>query len=395
MGREIRLSTGNATVIGIARPEFDFPRDAAIWAPLHVTWPDVAKSADLGVFRTVARIAPGRSVAGAQTGATLLLRQSDSTRPAGSPRLNALVLPVLDEIYGSARLAVMVLMGAVLLVLLVACANAANLMLARFAERDREIAIRAALGAGRWRLVRLLLAESAAVAVTAGAAGFLLASVALPALGRWAPPEMPGADRLVVNWPVLAFGALLTAVTVLLFGAGPALIAVAGTGSALQGARTTGDRRQVRLRGLLICGEVALSVLLVVAGGLLVRSFAKLSVVDPGFHAGGVLTFRLTTELPDQESRRALYGQVLERVRALPGVEAAGAVFDPALVRFGRLGHYVRGGGARRSRAQNKPKRELRGHQSGLFPDHGNPADCRTRFWFCRHAPVGRGRHCE
>jgi len=330
IGREIRLGSGTATVIGIARPEFDFPRDVDLWVALQPSWPDVDKNRDLGVFRSVARLAPGVSPAQAHARLDVMLRQTDSQRPAGSPRLATLVKPIRDEAYGTARPAVTMLFGAVILLVLIACANAANLTLALHAERRQELAVRAALGADRRHLLRLLVTESAVAACLGGFGGLLLARAALAGVIRLAPPEMPAVDGIALNWPIVLFALGLSAATVLLFGAGPALMAAkaGGRGSLTEGlgGRWIGGKSHSRVRGLLIAAEVVLSVMLAIGAGLLARSFAKLAAVDPGFRPDGVLTFRITTELPDQPSRRAMFGSVLDRLRAIPGVESAGAI---------------------------------------------------------------------
>jgi predicted permease len=320
IGREIRLGSGTATVIGVARPEFDFPREVDLWAALYPSFPTVEQNARLGVFRSVARLAPGVSIEQARVRLDAGLRQSDAEAPAGAARLDTLVKPIRDEAYGAARVAVAMLGGAVLLLLLIACANAANLTLAMHAERAPEIAVRAALGAGRWRLVRLLVAESAAAAAAGGVAGLLAASLALDVFARFV------SYGIALAWPVALVGLGLTAATVLLFGAGPALFAVKTSSLEGLGGRSIGGRSRSRACGLLIAAEVALSAMLAIAAGLLARSFSHLAAIDPGYRPEGVLTFRITTELADQPSRRALYTAVLERLRALPGVDSAAAV---------------------------------------------------------------------
>ncbi len=171
VGREIRLDSGTVTVVGVAQPEFDFPKDSAIWIALHPSWPDLEKNADLRVFRGIARMRPGVTVAQAGARLNAIARQMQSLRQAGSDHHGVSIAPILDEIYGPARTAIRILLAAVFFVLLIACANAANLLLARATSRSREIAIRTALGAGRGRMVALLLGESAIVGAVAGIAG--------------------------------------------------------------------------------------------------------------------------------------------------------------------------------------------------------------------------------
>ena len=329
IGRQLRLGSDTATVIGIAPADFDFPRDVELWTAVHPNWPDVDKSPDLRVFRSVARLAPGLSTAQARGQLDVLLRQADRERPAGNSRLGTLVRPIRDEAYGAARPAVAMLLAGVLLLVLIACGNAANLTLAMHASRRQELAVRSALGAGRGHLLRLLLSESMFAACLGCAGGLLLARSALAVFVRFAPPEMPSVESIGLNWPVVLFALAITAMTVLLFGIAPALMAAkTGRGNLVEGlgGRWIGGKSHSRVRGLLIAGEVALSAMLAIGAGLLARSFTKLAAVDPGFRPEGVLTFRITTELPDQASRRALFGGVLDRLRALPGVESAGAV---------------------------------------------------------------------
>lgn len=328
VGRQLRAAGGDVTVVGIARQEFDFPRDVAVWLPLHAAWPGVDQNAELGVFGGVARLRPGVSAQRASGRLDAIARHSDA-RPAAAGSHAVLVMPLLDEIYGSARPAVWILLGAVFLVLLIACANAANLLLNRAAERRHELAIRTALGASRKRLVRLLVGESAVVALAAGVLGLVLAAVGIRVLAGMAPAEVPRIGEAALDPLVLAFGLALTLITVALFGVGPALLASCRhPNDALkqEGRGAYGSASHTRLRRLLIAAEGALSAFLLVGAGALVHSFANLAAVDPGFRPERILTFRITTQSPTQEARRQFYSQVLERVRSLPGVESAAAV---------------------------------------------------------------------
>ncbi|MFN7996536.1 MAG: ABC transporter permease [Bryobacteraceae bacterium] len=329
IGRRLRATGGDVTVVGIARPEFDFPRDVAIWLPLRPAWPDVEKNAGIQVFRAVGRLRGGVSLERTRARLDGIARAIERRRNLPGRWHAVLVTPMLDEIYGAARPAVWILLGAVLLVLLIACANAANLLLNRSVERSHELAIRIALGASRERLVRLLVGESAVVAGAAGVLGLALAAAGIRALATRAPAEVPRISEAAFDPLVLAFGLTLTLLTVLLFGLGPALLASRrDPNDALkqQARGSTGSAHQSRLRSLLIALESGLSALLLVGAGTLVHSFTNLSAVDPGFRPERILTFRVTLEEQTQEKRRAFYSEALARLRSLPGVESAAAV---------------------------------------------------------------------
>ncbi|HLJ45123.1 MAG TPA: ABC transporter permease [Bryobacteraceae bacterium] len=329
IGRQVRVSGGEVTVVGVTRPEFDFPRDVAVWLPLHAAWPDVEKSAELGVFRAVARLRPGVSVEQARARLDAIARSMKTVQPPPGEWHAVAATPLIDEIYGAARPAVWILLGAVLLVLLIACDNAANMLLNRAAERSQELAIRMALGASRKQLVRLLVGESVALAAVAGGLGLLLAAVGTRVLAALAPADVPRIAEAAIDPQVLAFGLCATIVTVLLFGVGPAIQAShRDTNEALQQASrwSTGSASQSRLRRLLVAVEGGLSAMLLVGAGTLVHSFINLAAVNPGFAPQRILTFRVTVQESKQEARRARYSEILARLRSLPGVESAAAV---------------------------------------------------------------------
>ncbi len=258
----------------------------------------------------------------------------------------AIALRPQDYLGDSTRDTLLILLGAVAMVLLIACANVANLLLARAATRDREFAIRAALGAGRWRIIRQLLTESLLLAIAGGALGLLVAHRGLRLIVALRPERLAELDEVRLSPTVLLVSLGLTVLTGILFGLAPAMFAAArGIGDALKTATrsASGHRGARRLRGILVIGEVSLSVLLLVGAGLLVRTMVKMQRVDVGFEAAGLTAARV--QLPEQrfpnaESRAVAYDQIMERVRAMPGVtEAAWAVGIPPRtgVSFGKL----------------------------------------------------------
>ena len=241
-----------------------------------------------------------------------------------------LVEPLRTQLLGDAEPALFVVAAAVGLVLLIACTNVANLLLARGESRSRELAVRAAIGAARGRLVRQLLTESVLLALVGGAVGVVLAVAGVRALRAGIPSNVPGAAHIAVDGAVLAFTFALALLTGLAFGLVPALRA-SRTNADLaeglrEGSRGSGDgRARQRLRGVLVASEVALAVLLLVGAGLTARSFAALRAVDPGFDPAGVMTARIappSATYAERERWMALYDQLLERTRALPGVRS-------------------------------------------------------------------------
>jgi putative ABC transport system permease protein len=236
-----------------------------------------------------------------------------------------------DDIVGSARGTILVLLGAVVFVLLIACGNVANLLLSRSEARMREIAVRAALGAGRLRLVRQLLTESLLLSLAGGALGVGLATVGLRALLAVDPTAVPRADNIHMSGAVLAFALGASALTALLFGILPALRVSRGRGARTltDGSRGAGrSARSNRAQGLLVAAQMAMAVLLLTGSGLMIRTFVQLLAVDPGFHPERVLTMRITAPTatyPTSTDVVAFYDELLRRIREMPQVSGAGA----------------------------------------------------------------------
>ncbi len=336
IGRTITVNAAPYVVAGIMPPGFRYPIEADLWKPLAfepaMLTNDYRGSHGLEV---VARLKPGMSVEQARAdmrGVTARIIDENKDYPYGRFRFAVVLVPMLEEAVGDVRVALWILLGAVGFVLMVACANVANLLLARAAVRERELAIRAAIGAGRARLVRQMLTESTILSLAGAAAGLLVAYAVLRTLNVLAETALPRIAGAGIDATVLGFTALIAVVTGVLFGLVPALRASRSIGgdSLKEGARgISGGTGHHRLRRTLVVAEVALSLVLLVGAGLLIRSFFHVINVDAGFHADRVLTVRLS--LPEArysrpEQIRAFYADLLGRIERIPGVEAAGGV---------------------------------------------------------------------
>ncbi|HEV2665634.1 MAG TPA: ABC transporter permease, partial [Blastocatellia bacterium] len=335
VGRTLTLDGSRFTVIGITPPEFHFPnREVEMWAPLNLTPQDGDRRQRW--LKVLARLKTGMSLDQARVELDSIAGQLELQFPDTHQNWGAGFTPLHEMAVKDRRRALSLLFAAVGFVLLIACVNVANLLLARVETRRKEIAIRASLGAGRQRMIRMLLVESGLLAIAGGAGGLLLARGALGFLKIFIPAErVPGPDELGLlqfdqiglDGRALGFTLFVALLTSVLFGLIPALQAARLDLNQSLKAGVGTPATPARLRGALVVAEVALTLLLLVGAGLLLRSFQRLLTVDPGFRAENLLTFRVS---PSSKYRRAperlnYYQQVTERLRSLPGVEAVGA----------------------------------------------------------------------
>ncbi|HEU4643850.1 MAG TPA: ABC transporter permease [Gemmatimonadaceae bacterium] len=330
IGSVVRLDGAPYTVIGVMPPSFRFPdRETDAWVPLLLREQDFVDRTDTYID-VVARLRRGASLAQARSEFSEIAARLERQYPKENERTGALVVGLRDQLSERSRLLVLAVGGAALCILLLACANLASLLLTRAAHRSHELAVRAALGAGRERLVRQLLTESITLAAIGGVAGVAVAMAGVPLLARLVPDTLPTAAQPGIDLRVLAVAVVLVWLTGIAFGVAPAV--AAGRGTALDalrdGTRASGGRT-ARVRAALVVIEVAASVVLLVSSGLLLRAALRIQGTDPGFHADGVLTLR--TALPFSKyaitaRREQFYDRVLRDVRALPGVRDAAYV---------------------------------------------------------------------
>jgi putative ABC transport system permease protein len=333
-GQQVTLRGANYTIIGVMPQEFEFPKGADVWAPLTASMTQRSVENRGVVFlQAVGRLKPGVTIEQANaelnTITARLAQQYPETNATGH---QVVITPLAQYIFGNARPALHLLLAASLLLLLIACVNIANLLLARATARHREIAVRAALGASRARLLRQFLTESLVLALIGGACGIVLAFWLVNLLVYLAPTDIPRIESVSINGTVAVFTCLITLLTVAVFGIAPALAASKiELNESLKegGTKVAGSRQSGRLRSALVIAEVAITLVLLIGASLIVRSFLNLRQVPLGFDPQNVLTLQLSLQgqnYRDASARRDFFKRLLERLESQPGVVAAGAV---------------------------------------------------------------------
>ncbi len=328
VGRIVMLSGEPHEIIGVLAPGFRpiVAGTADIWRPLRLNTTNPSRGSI--TLRVVGRLAPGLAHDRAQDAATVLARRLEAQHPQSNEKVGFHLQPLHDRVVGDIRPGLLALLGAVAFVLLIACVNIANLLLARASARGRELAVRLALGAGRRRVIRQLLTESVLLAFLGGVAGVMFGIWAVDALVSIAPASAPRLGEIRLDLRVFGFAALLTIATGVLFGLAPAINASrsGATGSLKDGARGAAAGGGASLRRVLIAAEVALALILLTGGGLLLQTFMRLQAADLGFDPHNVLVGFVNPPRASYDTaakHRVFYDQVLEKAAALPGVRQA------------------------------------------------------------------------
>jgi putative ABC transport system permease protein len=327
IGRKLTFNNQPTTVVGIMPPDFEYPPGRELWAPRPRRDNDMQNRGRTFIF-VVGRLKPGRSREQAQQEMNAIATRLAEQYPQTNAGIGIILVPLREILFGDVRPALLVLFGAVGLVLLIACANIANLLLARAAERQREFGIRSTLGASRGRLVRQLMIESLVIAGIGGISGVLLSIWLIHVIVALSANRLPRLEQINLNPRVLMFAAGISVFTALLFGLAPALqnarlnlqdVLKEGTHTT-----TAGTARQHFRRGLVVA-QIAIAFVLLVGAGLLARSFAALLEVDPGFAANKALALEVQLARRTTEQRTAFLNETLEKLATMPGVVGAGA----------------------------------------------------------------------
>ena len=365
VGRTVQINSVPRTIVGVLQPGFSFElRDIDLWEPLGLDPAQDYRKTSGRYLLSIARLRPGVTQARAQAEMTAIASRLETVYPAFNTNWSVQVESLRDALVQEVRPSLLALLCAVGLLLAVACANVANLLLARFASRRQEMAVRASLGAGRWRVVRQLLTESVLLGLVGGILGIIFAKWAVTGMLALAPAQLTRSLSISMDVRILLFALGLSLFTGIVFGLAPALTTT----------RARSNARRWSLHGYLIGAEVALSVVLLVGAGLLFRTMLHLQAVNPGLKASGVLTFRVRlpgTRYRGQTSTQ-FFEQAIGRIEQLPGVRSASAVsylpFDG-----GPAGTTVMIGGRPAPRPGEEPSADIRTVMPGYFQTLGIP----------------------
>ena len=345
VGRSLTIDETPYTVVGVMPAGFQFPAKSDLWVlgrdrnavslSLISQFPDNdwTHERDAHFLSVVGRLKPGASLSQAQSDIAGIARRAEQEFPQTNEGLSSNVVSLHTQIVGEVQGLLFILLGAVALVLLIACTNVANLMLARSVKREREMAIRVAVGAGRWRLIRQLLTESLLLSLAGGLAGLLLSTWAADMFIKLSPGNIPRLEEASVDLRLLGFAFIISLLTGVAFGLLPAFHAtrVRLSSSLKEGGKTTSGRLHRSTRNALIASEIALAQILLVGAGLLILSYVRASQINPGFNPQGVLSAKIAPsakKYPNPKAKAAFYSVVLDRLSHLPGVRSVGMVMN-------------------------------------------------------------------
>ena len=331
VGSIVRLGGKETTVVGVMPVGFDFPARSELWVPFLLD--PVAERRDNRYLNVITRLKPGVPIVQAQAQMDAINQRLAQSYVETNTGWGVQLTGLQERMVGEMRSSLLVLLGAVAFVLLIACANVANLLLARATVRQKEIAVRAALGASRFRIIRQLLTESVLLSLIGGGIGLLLSLWLTKLFIALSPPNTPRFDEIRPDAGVLAFTLGLTVITGLVFGLAPALQAarVDLNERLKEAGRSAGSAGHNRLRSLVMVSEIALSFMLLVGAGLLIKSFMHLRDVSPGFNTANVLSVRVaipSAKYGQGEPRTQILRQLEEHIESLPGVQSAGAILS-------------------------------------------------------------------
>jgi putative ABC transport system permease protein len=334
LGRHLTIDGEAVTVVGIMPPGFRFPVSGDLWMPLRQ---DLSTGRGAHNLAVAGRLAPGVTLEGASADMSAVAADLAEHFPDSNGDVTVRLIPLEEEYLGGTRRSILIFYVVVSFILALACANVANLMLARAAARKREVAVRTSIGAGRLRIARMLVTECVLLALAGGAIGLLLGRIGRDLVLRLIPVELPYFVRFEMNLPVIIWLTGIAALCGVLFGLAPVIeSARLDPASTLHGGggQATGGRRRGRFRSFLVGFEVATALVILVGAGLMLKSVVKLRSVEPGFDPERVLTMRLSlprAEYPGAEQRTAFYRELLAGIRSLPGVATASAAYNPPM----------------------------------------------------------------